>query len=206
MEIIAHRGFWNKESEKNTLTAIKRAIDNGYGFETDYRDNNGTIVISHNMPLGNEPTAEEIFRFYRDSGTESTLALNIKADGLQELLKDMLNTYQIKKYFLFDMSIPDTIDYILDNMNIATRHSEYEKEFPFYSQSSYVWMDCFKSEWISWGNLEEHLKSGKKVCIVSPELHRRPYKEVWNKYASFNHANLMLCTDFPMEADFFFNK
>lgn len=131
MEIIAHRGFWNKESEKNTLTAIKRAIDNGYGFETDYRDNNGTIVISHNMPLGNEPTAEEIFRLYRDSGTESTLALNIKADGLQELLKDMLNTYQIKKYFLFDMSIPDTIDYILDNMNIATRHSEYEKEFPF---------------------------------------------------------------------------
>lgn len=63
------------------------------------------------------------------------------------------------------MSIPDTIDYILDNMNIATWHSEYEKEFPFYSQSSYVWMDCFKSEWISWGNLEEHLKSGKKYVL-----------------------------------------
>ncbi|UVV76362.1 hypothetical protein NXW84_21120 [Bacteroides fragilis] len=52
MEIIAHRGFWNKESEKNTLTAIKRAIDNGYGFETDYRDNNGTIVISHQYAVG----------------------------------------------------------------------------------------------------------------------------------------------------------
>ena len=206
MEIIAHRGFWYKESEKNTLTAIKRAIDNGYGFETDYRDNNGKIVISHDMPFGNESTAEEIFRLYHESGMERTLALNIKADGLQETLKGMLDTYQITNYFLFDMSIPDTIGYILCNMNIATRHSEYEKDFPFYNQSSHVWIDCFKSEWIDCDTLDGHLNNGKKVCIVSPELHKRPHKEVWNKYVKCDHTNLMLCTDFPMEADSFFNK
>lgn len=67
-------------------------------------------------------------------------------------------------------------------------------------------MDCFKSEWISWGNLEEYFKSGKKVCIVLLELYRCLYKEVWNKYVSFNYVNLMLCIDFFMEVDFFFNK
>lgn len=35
MKIIAHRGFWKTESEKNTMKAIQRAIDSGYGFETD---------------------------------------------------------------------------------------------------------------------------------------------------------------------------
>lgn len=82
MEIIVYRGFWNKEFEKNILIVIKCVIDNGYGFEIDYRDNNGIIVIFYNMLLGNEFIVEEIFRLYCDSGMESILVLNIKVDGL----------------------------------------------------------------------------------------------------------------------------
>lgn len=33
MKIIAHRGYWKTESEKNTMTALTRAVENGYGFE-----------------------------------------------------------------------------------------------------------------------------------------------------------------------------
>ena len=54
VEILAHRGFWKKESEKNTQIAFERAFDKGFGIETDLRDIKGEIVISHNMPVGGE--------------------------------------------------------------------------------------------------------------------------------------------------------
>ena len=50
IKIIAHRGFWKIESEKNTMLALERAIENGFGFETDLRDYAGKLVISHNPP------------------------------------------------------------------------------------------------------------------------------------------------------------
>ena len=43
MKIIAHRGYWLEQSEKNTLVAFERAMKCGYGFETDYRDYCGKI-------------------------------------------------------------------------------------------------------------------------------------------------------------------
>ena len=59
-KILAHRGFWQSEDEKNTKVAFERAFDNGFGIETDLRDIKGTIVISHNMPTGDEMTFEEV--------------------------------------------------------------------------------------------------------------------------------------------------
>ena len=48
MKIIAHRGFWIKDSEKNTVKAFERALENGFGIETDLRDYNQKIVASLN--------------------------------------------------------------------------------------------------------------------------------------------------------------
>jgi Glycerophosphoryl diester phosphodiesterase len=207
VKIIAHRGFWIKESEKNTLEALKRAIDNGFGFETDYRDYCGNIVISHNIPQGSEPTAEDVFALLNKfKMSEMPLAINVKADGLQDKLNDLLHKYNIENYFLFDMSIPDTIGYINNGMSIATRHSEYEKEFPFYAQSTTVWLDCFVDDWIDEDIIQMHLSNCKNVCIVSPDLHKRPYINVWEKYKIINSEQLMICTDYPLEADNFFNK
>ena len=86
MKIIAHRGFWKTESEKNTKIAIERAIENGFGFETDFRDCCGQILISHNPPRGDEMTAEEVFKMYQAADSQEPLALNIKADyGTQDI-------------------------------------------------------------------------------------------------------------------------
>jgi hypothetical protein len=32
---------------KKTLAAFERALQNGFGIETDFRDHNGKVVISH---------------------------------------------------------------------------------------------------------------------------------------------------------------
>lgn len=50
IKILAHRGFWKEETEKNTKIAFERAFNSGFGIETDLRDIKGEIVISHNMP------------------------------------------------------------------------------------------------------------------------------------------------------------
>ena len=50
MQVISHRGYWKTAAEKNTATAFARSFEMGFGTETDVRDLNGLLVISHDMP------------------------------------------------------------------------------------------------------------------------------------------------------------
>lgn len=209
MFILAHRGFWKEESEQNKLIAFGQSFESGFGIETDIRDCNGCLVISHNPPDKNSLPAEELFHLYEKSGRNLPLALNIKADGLQEKLSGLLNKYNIKNYFVFDMSVPDTIGYIRKKCRFFTRQSEYEREPIFYEEACGVWLDEFNGHWINSKVIQSHLDNLKKVCIVSPELHKRSYLKVWDDYLMLSRSKvndkLMLCTDFPEEARRFFN-
>lgn len=206
IKIIAHRGYWKTELEKNTMTALKRAIDCGYGFETDLRDCRGELVISHNPPTGNEITVKSIFEMYSQKQSDVPLALNIKADGLQEMLAELVAKYNINNYFVFDMSVCDTLPYISQHFKIASRRSEYEKDMPFYMNSATVWVDFFMNDSLVRSEVERILKDGKIACVVSPELHGRDYFDVWNQLKYINNTNLYLCTDYPEKADKFFNE
>ena len=204
MIIIAHRGYWKIEEEKNTETAFIRAFNNGFGIETDLRDIKGEIVISHNMPNGDEITFEKFLKLL--NGRNLTLALNIKADGQAEEIKRLLNKYNHSNYFMFDMSIPEMIyDLKLENLNIFTGMSDVILHPIMYEQADGVWLDSFYDDWFDENTILKLLNDGKKVCIVSPDLHKREYKSVWAKYRNIKNENLMLCTDYPMEAKEFFN-
>jgi glycerophosphoryl diester phosphodiesterase len=61
MRIIAHRGFWKMKSEQNTMAAFQRAIENGFGIETDFRYHAGNLVISHDLPRDKVLTADDLF-------------------------------------------------------------------------------------------------------------------------------------------------
>lgn len=206
IKIIAHRGYWKTELEKNTMAALERAIDYGYGFETDLRDCGGTLVISHNPPKRNEITVESVFEMYSQKQSNVPLALNIKADGLQEMLAELVAKYNINNYFVFDMSVCDTLPYINQHFKIASRRSEYEKDMPFYMNSVTVWIDFFMDDSLVRSEVERILKDDKITCVVSPELHGRDYFDVWNQLKYINNTNLYLCTDYPEKADKFFNE
>jgi len=45
IEIICHRGFWQKRDDQNRLASFKKAIESGFGFETDVRDSGSNMVI-----------------------------------------------------------------------------------------------------------------------------------------------------------------
>jgi glycerophosphoryl diester phosphodiesterase len=53
------------ESEQNTEAAFRRALENGFGIETDFRDCGGSLVVSHDPALSGSPpvklTADDFF-------------------------------------------------------------------------------------------------------------------------------------------------
>ena len=199
--ILAHRGYWKKEEEKNTKEAFKRAFDCGFGVETDLRDIKGEIVISHDMPKGNEMTFEDVLVLL--GGRNLPLALNIKADGMAFKIKKLLEKYNHTNYFTFDMSIPEMVVQHKMGLNVFTGISDIVPNPIMYKEAQGVWLDCFYSDWFSKKEIKEILDAGKKVCIVSPDLHKREYKNVWEKYKDVK--GIMLCTDFPDEAKEYFN-
>ncbi|OGI00908.1 MAG: hypothetical protein A2287_07400 [Candidatus Melainabacteria bacterium RIFOXYA12_FULL_32_12] len=205
MQIISHRGYWKTLEEKNTEIAFRRSFEMGFGTETDIRDIAGTLVISHDPPKGSEMPFDRFLQIYSEYDKSLYLALNIKSDGLQNELKRLINKYNIQNYFVFDMSIPDTIGYINQGLNVFSRSSEYEKDLPFYGKSTGVWMDCFNSDCITNDKIEYHLNNSKQVCIVSSELHKREHILAWKQYKKLNTQNIMLCTDYPQQAKEFFN-
>ncbi len=208
MEILAHRGMWTLPEEKNTLNAIQKAFVNGLGIETDLRDYNGKLVISHDVANDTSPLAEEMFKMYRDLGLNVQLALNVKADGIQKMLGELLEHYQIKNYFLFDMSVPELVVNDARGLYYYTRNSDIESDCVMYQRASGVWVDYFYDDlWLNEQVLAKHINQKKKVCIVSPELHGKDYKQLWKLLKDtglYENELVTLCSDRPMEAREYF--
>ena len=200
VKILAHRGYWETEAEKNTKAAFIRAFDNNFGVETDLRDIKGEIVISHNMPKGDEMTFESLLQLL--NGRDLPLALNIKADGMADEIKRLLNQYNHTNYFTFDMSIPEMVYQHKIGLKVFTGLSDIVPTPILFEKANGVWLDCFNSDWFGENEIKHILNANKKVCIVSPDLHKRPYKKVWQKYK--NIKNIMICTDYPIAAKEFF--
>jgi len=209
MIVLSHRGYWKKDSEKNKAIAFERSFSLGFGTETDIREYKGELVISHDIADEACMSVEQFFELYNGYDLELPLALNIKSDGLQQPLSHLLSKYNIVNYFVFDMSVPDGLQYLAHKINSYTRQSEYENPPSFYQNSQGVWLDEFNGHWISKSIIKQHLKYGKKVCIVSPDLHKRAYEPEWQDYKSMEQNNdineLMICTDHPEKARLFFN-
>jgi glycerophosphoryl diester phosphodiesterase len=209
MVVISHRGYWLSENQKNTLVAFERSFLLGFGVETDVRDFDGQLVISHDPAKQDCITFDAFLQLYLRYPSQPTLALNIKSDGLQSALQQQLKTHGIKNYFVFDMAVPDGLLYLKLGINVYTRQSEYESTPSFYEKAEGVWLDEFDGHWISDEVIERHLFAGKAVCIVSPELHKRAYEKEWQHYRELEKKigkdKLMLCTDLPEHAREFFN-
>ncbi len=239
IEIIEHRGGWCEtfnelkyKTLQNSLQAFCKSFQRGHGVELDIRDARGKLVISHSMANGNEISFEEFLDIYNMHKNVGTLALNIKSTEIQKEIKKSLEKYNVHNYFTFDMSIPDTLKYTNERLHYYIRHSEYEIDPQIFSPYLYkkatgVWLDQFHKppdniSWITIEVMKQHLDLGKRIAIVSPELHTwgklatdRLYKKTWMQYkqyfldlsySNYDLKNIAICTDFPIEAEKFFTK
>ena len=209
MQIISHRGYWIDPREKNTEVAFRRSFESGYGTETDLRDWNGEVVISHDVPrVGTELMSFSAFLdLYREYDCDGALALNIKADGLQGYIKAEIEKHALDNYYLFDMSIPDTVITRKSGLNYLSRRSDLEPEPVLLDAAKGLWLDEFDTEWITPSGISEFLGKGKKVFVVSSELHGRDPKNQWAKlrgHTVTGSKELILCTDLPEQAEKYF--
>ena len=208
MKIMAHRGWWLDATEKNSRTAFSKALANGFGIETDIRDCGQELVISHDSPLGNEMPFRDFLALCGDYPASRPLALNIKADGLSAVVAKAVTAAGIKDFFVFDMSVPDALGYLRAELPVYTRLSEYENPPAYLELASGIWLDAFHSTWYGMTLLSSYLASNQPVAIVSPELHQRPHLTLWQQLRAASlhrHPLIALCTDFPDQAQAYFN-
>lgn len=203
MKILAHRGCWSADVKNNSPKALRTALELGFGFESDIRDYCGELVISHNIADASCQKADEVFQWLEEFHNQYCFAVNIKADGLKDLLMENLKRYHIENYFTFDMSAPQMVEFCQQGIVCFTRQSEIEPSPIMYREAAGVWIDGFYGDdWITEELLKQHILQGKTACVVSPELHQRPYSALWERLLHFNidFNKIMLCTDYPMEA------
>lgn len=205
MEIISHRGYWKSPLEKNTEAAFRRSFEAEFGTETDIRDRSGSLVIAHDPPQGGEMSFNEFLSIHAEYGGHLPLALNIKSDGLQPLLKEAIDRFALRNYFVFDMSVPDSIHYVRQNFIYYARQSDHEPQPALLESARGIWLDSFGEEWFTANTIRQHLENSKTVCVVSSELHGREHLGLWSQLRSFAESTqLMLCTDLPEDARVYF--
>tara|TARA_B100000886_G_scaffold186908_1_gene128332 strand:- start:30402 stop:31040 length:639 start_codon:yes stop_codon:yes gene_type:complete len=211
MEILAHRGLWKCPKDKNKLSSFSEALEMGFGIETDLRDIDGKVIISHDPPSKNQRqllSLDEFLDFYNSFDSNLPLALNIKSDGLTMYIKKSLEKYQIKNYFLFDMSVPDLMEYQKNKIKIYCRQSEFESPENLIKISNGLWLDSFSEKYYKNIELKSVFNKWDEVAIVSPELHGYNKNYFWEllkeKIINFSHKKIFLCTDFPEEAKSYF--
>lgn len=207
MHIIAHRGYWIDPIEKNTNEAFLRAFQHGFGVETDFRDCQGSLVVAHDLPVAIDSSVSNLIDAYRSHPVEAPIAINIKADGLHVLIKQMVQAASFQNCYVFDMASPDMRGYFSEDIPVYSRVSEFEPRAAFFEKSAGVWLDAFEGTWFDFAQIKFFLNSGKQITFVSPELHRREYHDYWafiRKYDLHKNHNVSLCTDFPLEAKTYF--
>ncbi len=209
MKILSHRGYWQAPGEKNCAVAFARSFAAGFGTETDVRDRNGMLVIAHNPAEPSALPARDCLALHAAHAAGTPLALNIKADGLVPLLASLLAEFSPRDFFCFDMSAPETRRYLSAGLPVFTRQSDCEPEPLFADQAAGIWADAFGDDcWITREALLRHLDAGRRVCVVSSELHGRNPQPLWDRLQATGLTGsheLLLCTDRPAEARNFFS-
>ena len=173
MEYIVHR--------INTIEELKQ-IPKEYGVELDLRDFGDRLILQHD-PFKNGEDFDEYLKYY-DHGT---MILNIKSEGIENKVIELIKKYKINKYFFIDSTLPMINSLILNKeKNIALRFSEFEGCDAFYSMSNkvnWIWVDCFTKLPISIQNYKLFKDYNFKLCLVSPELQNEDQKlEIYKLY------------------------
>lgn len=208
IQVLSHRGLWLEPPEKNTRQAFEASFQAGFGVETDIRDLDGELVISHDPARKGCMTFEDFMGLVkaRLPKNGAPLALNIKADGLAQMLAERMRQIDWP-WFVFDMSVPDLVQHAKAGNPIFARVSEIETlvRHPALNDSIRgVWLDGFWGTWYSRETIRSFLEQGLQVCVVSPELHKRSRQEAqafWDEIKPLaNLDGLSLCTDWPRDA------
>jgi hypothetical protein len=169
-----------------------------FGVEVDVYEHDGQIYTGH------DPRSEICqFKSWVQDFKHDFLAVNIKQEGIELEVIEILESAGITNFFLFDLSFPMLYKLSqLGESRLAVRVSDIEGVQAlsyFKDRIDWVWLDAFADVSFIPSILDS--LSGFKVCVVSPELHSRRESELSAKLLmeilSFKSEFSAVCTKKP---------
>lgn len=139
------------------------------GIEIDLRSINSKIILGHDFPANGEE-----FSTFLKSYSHKLLILNVKEDGLEDAIMELLKERPEIEYFFLDQPFPTILKSVKNSMSTAIRVSEYE-DFPKkIIGADWIWIDSFTGNWDHiYSALDYAEKNQLKTCLVAPELQGR---------------------------------
>jgi hypothetical protein len=163
MKLIVHR--------RNMLSDLI-ATPTKYGIEVDIRSYGDKLVI-HHEPFIKGESFEDWLAVYQ----HGMLILNVKEEGLEARLIELMRMHGITDYFFLDQSFPFLVKWSkAGERRCAVRVSEFENietALTLAGKVDWVWVDCFTHFPLSQQDVQKLKNSGFNLCLVSPELQGR---------------------------------
>lgn len=185
-------------------------------------DKNLTDMNFEELIQLNIPSFEQVLDCFKQFKTDGELlAIHVKDEmqgEITDLVSKALKKYNLEKScFLFDVTKNYANHIKQINSNVQIAYSVGEKRF---SNTIYLWEDV-KDDinfdavwWDEWNsglynkeNFDKIKKRGKRIYVISPELHKIPNhpkgksiektKEVWKDLIELKVDGI--CTDYPLE-------
>lgn len=160
------------------------------GIEFDVRDSGGKIIVTHDPFTDGQEFEEFISHLHK-----RFLIINVKSEGIEINILEILKKYSFEDFFFLDCSFPAIIKLShLNEKRIALRFSEFESIeniILMANKIQWVWVDCF-TQFPLTKYISDYIHSlGLKICIVSPELQGRAIDIIqYSKYIKDNSITI----------------
>jgi glycerophosphoryl diester phosphodiesterase len=220
--ILAHRANLTgpRSVTENSLAACARALELGFGLETDLRCDAGrSFYISHDAgPRTAENSLEaytELFRKY----PQAELAINVKESGCEAGLIALMKSGRLGArsfYFDFELLEPKTPGASQKKLKslpggagvrVASRLSDRNEPLAqcLSIPGEVVWGDEFDKLWLTANEAKQVRASGRLWYMISPEIHGFDVPAMRRRWQDFKDWGVDgICTDFAIEAREFF--
>jgi hypothetical protein len=166
MQLIRHR--------INSLEELAD-VPSFYGIEFDVREGPIDVIVTHD-PWTDGPLLWDFLTECR----HAFYIVNIKCEGIEDRVLELLRTYRIENFFLLDCSFPSIVRLSrMRETRTAIRVSEYEgldTAIAMAGKCEWIWVDVFSRVPVSAEQCRMLRGLGYKLCFVSPELQRQPEK------------------------------
>jgi len=170
------------------------------GAEIDLRSHiNGEIYLAHDANQ-NGPLLKDWLKEFK----HKTLVINVKEDGLEDIVIEILESMGIIDYFFLDQPFPTLLKFLRKGIPCAVRISEYEViPNKLNEHIKRIWLASFTGDW---GHLPKAAEFadliGAELCLVSPELQGRDFiDEIVSIHSSLKqsllHTEFSVCTKYP---------
>jgi len=145
-------------------------LQNYNGFEIDIRTHKGKLICQHE-PFLDGTDLNEIL----ENSSSNLIVLNVKEDGLEDHIVELLVKYGINKYFFLDQPMPSLIKSLKKGYSCAMRSSDFESISLIEKiKPNWLWIDSFSGNWEHYiSSIELSQKFHVSTCLVSPELQSR---------------------------------